>query len=260
MGTRKSTGDARPAGPPAAIARRPARAGSAGAAKSIRLNENEIYRRIYDAVLDHRLQPGTKLKEVALAEAFGANRGVVRKVLTRLAYDRLVALRPNRGAVVAIPSVEEARDLFAARRAAEAAIVDAVTRNIARAELKELRALAESEREAYRCGEVRKGLKLSLKFHRQLAAIAGNGVLAEFLDQLIARTPLVVLAYRGRGADRTCSIDEHIEIIDAIATGNVAKAVAAMTSHLESLEGQLDLSDDSETSTDLVALFGADGD
>jgi DNA-binding GntR family transcriptional regulator len=107
---------------------------------------------------------------------------------------------------------------------------------------------------------VRKGLKLSLKFHRQLAAIAGNGVLAEFLDQLIARTPLVVLAYRGRGADRTCSIDEHIEIIDAIATGNVAKAVAAMTSHLESLEGQLDLSDEAETSTDLVALFGADGD
>ena len=260
MGTRKSTGDARPAGPPAAIARPPARAGGAGRAKSIRLNENEIYRRIYDAVLDHRLQPGTKLKEVALAETFGANRGVVRKVLTRLAYDRLVALRPNRGAVVAIPSADEGRDLFAARRAAEAAIVDAVTRNIARAELKELRALAESEREAYRCGEVRKGLKLSLKFHRQLAAIAGNGVLAEFLDQLIARTPLVVLAYRGRGADRTCSIDEHIEIIDAIATGNVAKAVAAMTSHLESLEGQLDLSDDIETSTDLVALFGADGD
>src|SRR6266851_2383970 len=195
MGTRRSPGDPHPAALRPAIARPPARAGSTGRAKSIRLNETEIYRRIYDAVLDHRLQPGTKLKEVALAEAFGANRGVVRKVLTRLAYDRLVALRPNRGAVVAIPSVEEGRDLFAARRAAE-------------------------------------------------AAIAGNGVLAEFLDQLIARTPLVVLAYRGRGADRTCSIDEHIEIIDAIATGNVAKAVAAMTSHLESLEGQLDLSDE----------------
>src|SRR6266705_3089916 len=123
---------------------------------TVRLNEDEIYRRIYSAVLYHRLQPGTKLKEVALAEVFGANRSVVRKVLTRLAYDRLVALRPNRGAVVAIPSVEESRDLFAARRAAEAAIIGVVTRNIARAELKELRALAEREREAYRCGEVRK--------------------------------------------------------------------------------------------------------
>jgi hypothetical protein len=33
-----------------------------------------------------------------------------------------------------------------------------------------------------------------------------------------------------------------------------------MTSHLENLEGQLDLGNDTETSTDLVALFAAEGD
>lgn len=227
---------------------------------SAALTEDEIYVRIYEAVLDHRLQPGTKLKEVALAEVFGANRNVVRKVLTRLAHNKLVALRPNRGAAVASPSVDESRDLFAARRAVEAAIVDSVARSIAPAEVKSLRAIAASEQDAYRRGEMRKGLKLSLKFHRMLAVIAGNGVLAEILDQLIARTPLVVLAYKGRGEKATCSIDEHTEIIDAIASGNAAKAAAAMTAHLESLEGQLDLSDDTEPATDLAALFGADED
>src|SRR4030095_1020011 len=143
----------------------------AGARKpaSARASEDEIYRRIHAAVLHHRLQPGTKLKEVAVAEVFGANRSVVRKVLTRLAYDRLVALRPNRGAVVASPSVEESRDLFAARRAVEAAIVDAVTRKITPPEAKALRALATTERDAYRRGELRQALKLSLTFHQQLA-------------------------------------------------------------------------------------------
>src|SRR5258706_4989983 len=165
MGTRRSPGDVRPAASPAAITRLPARAGSTGRAKSIRLNEDEIYRRIYAAVLDHRLQPGTKLKEVALAELFGANRNVIRKVLVRLAYNRLVALRPNRGAVVASPTIEESRDLFAARRAVEAAIVDAVTRKIAPPEAKALRALTASERDAYRRGELRKGLQLSLKVY-----------------------------------------------------------------------------------------------
>src|SRR5690242_10004595 len=97
---------------------------------AVRLSEDEIYGRIHAAVLDHRLQPGTKLKEVALAELFGAKRGVVRKVLMRLAHNRLVALRPNRGAVVASPSVEESRDLFAARRVVEAAIADVATRKI----------------------------------------------------------------------------------------------------------------------------------
>src|SRR5881392_1517426 len=257
MGTRRSPGDAHPAGSPAAIARPPARARSAGRAKSIRLNENEIYRRIYDAVLDHRMQPGTKLKEVALAEVFGANRSVVRKVLMRLAHNRLVALRPNRGAVVASPTVEESRDLFAARRVVEAAIVDATTRKIAPPELKALRALAASERDAYRRGELRQGLKLSLNFHQRLAAIGGNGVLAEFLDQLIARTPLVLLAYRGRGTDTACSNDEHLHIVEAIAGGDGAGAVAAITAHLENLEGQLHLDDEAQPPTDLGTLFAA---
>ncbi len=256
----KATSPARDSPAPrlTAAAGRPRAARAAGV--RIHLNEDEIYRRIYDAVLDHRLHPGTKLKEVALAQVFGANRSVVRKVLTRLSYDRLVALRPNRGAVVASPSIEESKDLFAARRAVEAAIVEAVTRNISRDESKSLRALAESERDAYKRGQIRRGLKLSLKFHRQLAAIAGNGVLAGFLDQLVARTPLVILAYRSRGGGRTCSIDEHLEIVDLIAAGNVAKAVAAMTAHLDTLEGQLDLTDDAEPSTDLAELFGNDDD
>ena len=233
----------------------PRRSASARRPASARASEDEIYRRIYAAVLDHRLQPGTKLKEVALGDVFGANRSVVRKVLTRLAYDRLVALRPNRGAVVASPSVEESRDLFAARRAVETAIVDAVARKITPPEVKTLRALAADERDAYRRGELRPALKLSLKFHRQLAAIAGNGVLAEFLDQLIARTPLVVLAYRPRGAETSCSIDEHSPIVDAIVRGDAAEAVAAMNRHLQSLEDQLDLNENTESPTNLGQLF-----
>src|SRR5947208_4522263 len=254
MLTRRSATNSSPAaGVRPAIAPRKRQAARKPAA--VRLSEDEIYGRIYAAVLDHRLQPGTKLKEVALADVFGVNRGVVRKVLMRLAHNRLVALRPNRGAVVASPSVEESRDLFAARRVVEAAIVDATTRKIAPPELKALRALAASERDAYRRGELRQGLKLSLNFHQQLATIAGNGVLAEFLDQLIARTPLVVLAYRGRGTGTACSIDEHSQIVDAIVRGDAASAVAAMTSHLQGLEDQLDLNENAESPTDLGTLL-----
>ena len=217
--------------------------------------EAEVYERIYDAVLSHRLVPGTKLKEVALAEAFGVNRNVIRKVLTRLSYDKLILLRPNRGAMVASPSIEESRDLFSARRAVEGAIVDRVSRTITAADVKRLRAIAAEENDAYRRGDMRKGLRLSLQFHRVLAGVAGNGVLSEFLDQLIARTPLVVLAYRGRSEDTACSIDEHSSIIDAIAAGDAVKAVAAMDAHLQSLEAQLDLTKKDEDPADLAALF-----
>ena len=60
----------------------PGRKGAARATAAV--SEDDVYDRIRGAVLDHRLEPGTKLKEVALAEVFGVNRNVVRKVLQRL--------------------------------------------------------------------------------------------------------------------------------------------------------------------------------
>ena len=206
-------------------------------------------------MLDHRLEPGTKLKELALAEAFGVNRGLVRKVLARLAYAKLIELRPNRGATVARPSVDESRDLFAARRAVEGAIVDTLARRVTSAQARRLRTMAVQERDAYDRGEARKGLKMSLEFHRELATMAGNRVLGEMLDHLIARTPLVVLAFRSATRDNLCSNDEHGDIVEAIAAGNAAGAVAAMARHLQNLEDQLDLSVHGEPKTDLARLF-----
>src|SRR5690242_2194162 len=93
-------------------------------------SEADIFARMHQAVLDRRLEPGMKLKEVALAEAFGVNRAVVRRVLARLSYERLVVLRPNRAAVVASPSVQESRDIFAARRVVEAAVVASLAASV----------------------------------------------------------------------------------------------------------------------------------
>jgi DNA-binding GntR family transcriptional regulator len=217
--------------------------------------DDRIYETIHDAVLDHRLPPGTKLKEVALAELFGVTRPVIRKVLARLAHIRLADLRPNRGAVVASPTAVEARDLFAARSAIEGATVSALAHGVTREQLRELRSLTRAERTAYDKGEARIGLKLSVEFHRVLARMAGNAVLAEFLDQLVARTPLVVLAYQGPAVDNACSIDEHSRVVDALADGDAARAVATMHAHLDALLARLDLRGSGRREADLAELL-----
>lgn len=214
-----------------------------------------LYAAIHEAILDHRLPPGTKLKEVPLADLFGVTRSVVRKALARLAHERVVELRTNRGAIVASPSVEESRSLFAARLVIESAIVDALARSITKAQARELRALVQEENAAYQRGEVRTGLKLSIDFHRVLARLAGNTVLADFLEQLVARTPLVLLAYRGPVQHAGCANDEHAEIVDALAAGQPERAVKLMRNHLDELAGQLQLEDE-EPAMDLAAIFG----
>ena len=218
--------------------------------------DDRIHATIHEAVLDHRLPPGTRLGEVALAELFGVTRAVIRKVLARLAHTRLVDLRPNRGAVVASPTAEEARDLFAARTAIEGAIVSQLAQVVTREQLRELKSMTRAERDAYDAGDARQGLKLSVEFHRVLARMAGNAVLAEFLDQLVARTPLVVLAHQGPAVDSACSIDEHSQVVDALAAGDAARAVSTMRAHLDALLARLDLLGSARRDADLAELLG----
>lgn len=245
------------AGRAAAVAR-PARtpARGAGRGQPSAPPDDRVYDAIREAVLDHRLPPGTKLREVTLAELFGTTRTVVRKALARLAHVRLVDLRPNRGAVVASPTIEETRDLFAARGAIEGAIVETLARSRDRGDLRALRALIRAERDAYARGDPRQGLKLSVEFHRVLARAAGNGVLAEFLEQLVSRTPLVVLAHQGSATAANCSDDEHSRIVDAIAAEDGAAAVAAMRGHLDRLLAGLDLRAEGGRTADLGAMLG----
>jgi len=215
----------------------------------------DVYARIYEAVLDHRLPPGTKLKEVPLAELFGVTRGTIRKAFAQLAAVKIIELRPNRGAMVASPSVEESRDLFAARRTIESSIVDTLARRITRAQVRQLNSLIKQEDLAYRRGEMRTALKLSVDFHRVLAAMAGNSVLVGVLDQLVSRTPLVVLAYRDPAQTNACANRDHAELVEAMAAHDADRAVSAMKCHLCNLEGQLDLRD-TAPANELAAIFG----
>ena len=77
---------------------------------------------IHDAVIEQRLPPGTKLSEAALCEAFGVGRAKVRRA-SGVAGREIVELHANRGAFVARPTAQEARDVFDARRTIEPGIV-----------------------------------------------------------------------------------------------------------------------------------------
>ena len=161
--------------------------------------EDEIVRRIHDAVIEQRLPPGTKLSEAALCEAFGVGRARVRRSLVVLAGREIVELHANRGAFVARPTPEQARDIFDARRAIEPGIV---RRAIARATERDLRRLEEhlqAETGASGHRDRRHAIRLSGHFHVILAEIAGNRVLERMVGELVTRTSLIIGMFGGPG-------------------------------------------------------------
>jgi DNA-binding GntR family transcriptional regulator len=216
--------------------------------------EQRVFDAIRDAIFEHRLAPGTRLGEVSLAELFGVSRAVIRNALARLGHAHLVELRPNRGAVVATPSVEESRQVFEARRAVEEAIVVKVAGGARPADIAMLRQWVASEEAAYARGDERGGVRLSVDFHRRLAELAGNTVLARYLDELVSRTPLIALAHRGH-APAPCGCEDHLALVDAIAARDEPRAVALMRAHIGHLEAALNLRPPAQPQS-LAEVFG----
>jgi DNA-binding GntR family transcriptional regulator len=213
----------------------PANATSSGVAA-----EERVYAAIRQAIMDHRLTPGTKLKEVELAGLFRVSRATVRGALARLAHVHLVELRPNRGAIIPTPTAAESREVFEARRAIECAIAGKVAATATRKDVAGLRDRVAAEEAAYARGNDRGGLGLSIEFHRHLAGLAGNAVLTRFLDEIVFRTPLIALTHRGH-APSTCGVDDHLALVAAIAANDPDRAVTVMRAHVDHLERELNL-------------------
>lgn len=216
-------------------AERPAAPGEAD-----RAGDERICRAIFDAVMAQRLAPGTRLPEAALCEMFGVSRSRVQRVLQRLAHEHVVQLRPNRGAIVAVPTPEETRQVFEARRALEAALLRLAVERASADDMAALRRQLQAEHEAMHRFEQPAWARLASSFHLQLAALARNGILQRSLHETVTRCSLIVALYEPPG-NASCEHAEHEAIVDSIERGDADTAVRLMDEHLVTLERNVSL-------------------
>jgi DNA-binding GntR family transcriptional regulator len=192
------------------------------------------------AIVERRLMPGTKLAETQIGDLFEVSRTVVRQALNRLSRDHLVTLEPARGAFVAQPSVDEARQVFEVRAMVESAMIKSLCAQITDAQLAQLRDHLKQERDAVARTDVTGRTRLLADFHVVLARMLGNEVLAQLLSDLLARCSLVALMYQSSHSAEH-SQDEHVAIVDALERRDARAAVRLMESHLDHVERNLRL-------------------
>lgn len=199
-----------------------------------------IVHAITTAIVERRLMPGTKLAEQKLADIFQVSRTLVRQALNQLSRDRLVTLEPARGAFVATPSVEEARQVFEVRAMVETALVRQLCDRIRPDQIEELQAHLLAEQAAVRRTDVPGRTRLLADFHVILARQLGNEVLAQLLADLLRRSSLIALMYQSSHSAEA-SQAEHVEIVAALARRDADAAAGLMTGHLASVERNLRL-------------------
>ena len=204
---------------------------------------HQIRDAIREAIVERRLSPGTKLSESDVGNLFKVSRTLARAALQALSYEGLVSVEKNRGAFVAYPSPEEARQIFAARRLVEPGILREAAARITPADVKQLKQLLlEEGRLMSERGQTarRAEIKASGDFHLMLAEISGNAIMQRFMEELVARSSLVIALY-GQSTASSCGHSEHGDIISAIESKELDRACHLMLHHIAHIETDLDL-------------------
>jgi DNA-binding GntR family transcriptional regulator len=176
-------------------------------------------------------EPGDRLYETEIATALNVSRNPVREALQALAGEGYVELEPRRGARVATISRQRADELFEVRAGLEALVARLAARRRSDEQLRQLRELVRIGTERVEQRALSELPDLNTQFHRQLAAAAGNGMLAEMIGRL---SDVVHWIYASRIVARSVySWREHAAIVDAIAAADEEAAREAALVHID---------------------------
>ncbi len=209
-----------------------------------------IATQLTEAVHEHRLQPGAKLREDEVGEIFGVSRTIVRQALRSLEFEGLLTIEKNRGAFVSKPTLKEAREVFQARALIEPATARAAAERANIADIALLERHIDEEHAALARDEAGLALKLSGTFHLEIARIADQQTIEQFLRQLVSRSSLVIALY-WRRRNALCESNAHHALLDAFRTGDPDAAEELMKGHLLDIFSQLDLRERSDGATTL---------
>lgn len=175
-------------------------------------------------ILACELEPGSELREAAVADMTGFGRTPVREALQRLVSEGLVQVRSRQGYRVSPITLDDVQHVFELRLVLEPVAVELTIARNSDEELAALRHLAHATHRSIEEASYEEYLTDHLAFHVAIAERCGNPRLARAIHELIAerqRLAFLVARNRQRAADPDI---EHHELYDAIVERDTERA------------------------------------
>ena len=186
---------------------------------------------IRQAILDGRLEPGSRLKEEELARELGISRTPVREALLMLQAEGLIVTAPNRGAVVRAHDANDLKDLYQLRALLEGYATRQAARRISGEELDRLNESC-ARFDALAGDDVRALVKENLHFHNTILGAAGSERLSGMVQKVI-ELPLVYKSYIWYSPDqKRISAHYHRQITNALGARDAERAELIMREHI----------------------------
>jgi DNA-binding GntR family transcriptional regulator len=193
---------------------------------------DRVYDALREAIVSAELEPGRRLSENELADRLGVSRTPVREALVRLRDDRLVAIVPQLGTFVTLIGRDAVADAHFVREALECNAIRLATERVQPSDLAELQANLGEEERAAAAGDAEAFDRLDEALHRYLCELSGREVAWRISQRARGQLDRVRRLSLPEPGYRRQMIDEHREVLAAVAVGDAAGAERALRHHL----------------------------
>lgn len=191
--------------------------------------EKEIERMIKSG----SLEPGERLNEFQLAARFGMSRGPLREAMRSLQARGFVDVVRNRGVFVRRIPVDEALEIYDLRSAIFGLAGRLLAQRMTDDMLARLKDDLRKMDEAAERGDLESYYPLNLAFHAFLVESAGSKSLVREYRGFVDRLHLCRRRTLVQAKGLSVSNHEHREMVDALASGDEARAHEAFFRHVQ---------------------------
>jgi DNA-binding GntR family transcriptional regulator len=186
------------------------------------------------AITTGQLQPGTHLVETELSDALQISRGTLREAMRQLQQEGLISAGARGRLSVRHLDAKEITDIFNVRAALESlAAGELATRADRAGAAAELRA-AVADMERWAASNLEDRIEADLKFHRTMCHLSGNETLLHSWCSLEGSIRMSIMFAGVDRALKNMDVQRHLEIVDAIESGDATKAGAVVRDHMSS--------------------------
>ena len=194
-----------------------------------------LYDELKKAILTCRIKPGTRLKEVELAEQMGVSRTPIREAMRQLEKDNLIYITPRRGTYVSELSMDDIDNMFIIREPLEGLAAYLAAQSATKEQMDEIRTEMEKCEELLKNNDLEKMAEADLLFHNAIAYASNN----EYLISILTDLQVQVLRFRTvyfRSRERAeAAVEDHRKVFDAISSGDADKAKKSLITHIKRL-------------------------
>lgn len=200
---------------------------------------DEVYEQILDAIHNNDITESDRLVQEKLAAELQISRTPVREALLRLEQEGILVTSPRGGFVIHRLSEDEVSELYQARAAVEAQAARILANLNDPEKNASLRQKIEQE-EATVKPTIKAYFKANRNIHRAIVELCDNRYLLEMFDNIWNRSTSFSVFATLEKVDITRSLGGHLNLIEAIETGDPCRAMETLIAHInEGLDLQI---------------------